>query len=1680
MIQQTYIEKIIVHLPLPSVLLKPDAPHFTILYANTAYKKISNSTDADLLGLGIFETFPDNPADGNAYGVRTLSKSLNNVIATGQPQKMQALRYDIPIRGTNQFTVKYWQPNNIPLFNDDGTLFAILHMAEDVTEQTLLEQKHLKILADAKKLEVLTEVEDVQFGSWELTVDKNELYWSAELFDMLGYKADEVTLDFDFGLSVVHPEDRERAVSVYQQVMQTGGTYQIKKRVIKKNGDIIEVQAVGFAVTDATGNVFKLTGIFQNMTAANRIGALLRESVTSLSERNEFIERILKHLPIGISVNRISDGKATVINSRFYEIYGWDATDFDDIPSFFQKVYPDEAYRNKIVERIEADIASGVAARMQWEGVTITTKLGEQRVVNAKNIPLFDQNLMISTVIDVTKEARQAAEINKAKLNQEALINGAFDLIWSLDKGFNIINANSSFVQHMYQASGIEVKEGNNIFQYLSAYPLEVADKYTGYFETALSGTGFSVRDVSFMPTTGKTAYALLSFNPMYNEQNEVFGIACYLKDISSDVENQLEVRRSRDELLQIMDSSVDIITTVDANYQFVKINKACSQIIGYQPEELLGKNYLDFVVKEDTAATIAAAKSVIAGVDGNHFENRYLHKNGTIVPIIWSGRWDAKTQLMYCVGRDASEIKRVAMETQVMIDNTEEAFVMVGKQYEIQYANKQFYENYQKYFGYEVIKGASIFNYTLPENRGRLKTIYDTVFKGKIVTSDISLKTEFGNEKIFVMKYKPACNNSNEIIGAFVSIIDITEKQIALQIAKESNQRFDFMVKATFDAIWDWDIVNNTLYWGDVFYEVFGYNKADKRVLTIEFWEDAIHPNDFDKINDITLKLLEGTESLCETHYQLRKADGTYCHVIDRGYIIRDKRGKAVRMVGSVRDISARKAEETQLKLLESVITHGNDAVLITEAEPFDEPGPKILYVNEAFTRLSGYTAEEVIGKTPRMLQGPATDMAELRKLGAALRKWESYEITTINYKKNGQPYWINFTVNPVADESGWYTHWVAIERDVTERKNKELQQVLMDAIGQTLHKPSDSLNETLDNVLRLVAMFGSYCVAEAWVISKDAKRMNMLAHYANLPAMDTFYKETAHHKRFDKTQGIVGLAWKTRKVQVWPGTSEQLDCPRLDAVKKAGVEKIYAIPLMNASEEMGVLVLGLNQPDVFGCDLDFLVDTVCPTMGTEIKHKQLEVEVNEIFSFAPDIICIMSIDGYFKKINPAACELLEYSEAELLAQPFDQFIHPEDRYTARAHLTQLESMKHTHYYENRYLSKYGKTKWLAWTCTIAYEKEEGLLFAVAKDITEKKELENLLKKSNDLSRIGSWDVDLVTNTIYWSDMTKEIHEVESNFQLSFENPFIFYKDEKLKQLLPLLAEKAISKGESWDIEAQIITAKGNEKWVRIIGDAEVVNGNCIKVYGSFQDIDDKKKAELERELLLNELSFNNNELKQFSYITTHNLRAPLTNLISICNLLNLDNITDPLTLKLIDGFKKSTFHLNETLNDLISILIIKENRNLPTSEMGFQEMLDKVTTSINSIIQNSGARIKADFSEAPVVHFNNAYLESIFLNLLTNAIKYAHTERRPLITIKSTLDKAGKVHLVFADNGIGMNMERVRHKIFGLYQRFHNNADGKGIGLYLIHSQITALGGDIKVESEEQVGTTFTIDFN
>lgn len=487
----------------------------------------------------------------------------------------------------------------------------------------------------------------------------------------------------------------------------------------------------------------------------------------------------------------------------------------------------------------------------------------------------------------------------------------------------------------------------------------------------------------------------------------------------------------------------------------------------------------------------------------------------------------------------------------------------------------------------------------------------------------------------------------------------------------KESNEKYDIVAKATSDTIWDWKIQEDQISWNKGIEGIFGY-KENEVGDSSKWWFDKIHPEDSIKMSIKLYSFIEQKTEKWQDQYRFRCADNTYKYVFDRGFLLKDENGKAIRMIGAIQDITKQKEEEQRLKLLETVITQSKDSIVITEANSNDDRIPKIIYVNPAFSIMSGYQSQEIMGKSLDLFFGPNSDTNELQKLLTAIKEKEECLIEIISYKKNKEEYWVRFAMIPIYNIENELSHWISIQRDISE----------------------------------------------------------------------------------------------------------------------------------------------------------------------------------------------------------------------------------------------------------------------------------------------------------------------------------------------------------------------------------------------------------------------EKKQEKEKEQLIRELTQNNKDLKQFSYITSHNLRAPLSNLTGLLNLIEDIPVENEELKEILEGFNKSTHLLNETINDLTKVIIIKDNPSIKKEPILIKEVFENVFSQLSFQIELHKPIIKIDFENVSIINTNKAYIESILLNLLTNALKYKSENRKLKITITATqIDDS--VDLTFKDNGIGIDLKRNRDKVFGLYQRFHNYPDSKGLGLYLVKSQVETMGGTIDIESEVNKGTSFTLTF-
>jgi len=344
------------------------------------------------------------------------------------------------------------------------------------------------------------------------------------------------------------------------------------------------------------------------------------------------------------------------------------------------------------------------------------------------------------------------------------------------------------------------------------------------------------------------------------------------------------------------------------------------------------------------------------------------------------------------------------------------------------------------------------------------------------------------------------------------------------------------------------------------------------------------------------------------------------------------------------------------------------------------------------------------------------------------------------------------------------------------------------------------------------------------------------------------------------------------------------------------------------------------------------------------------------------------------------------------------------------------------------------------------------------------------------EMTRTGSWYVDFLKQKSYWDHESKRILEYPEDYIPSLSESDKYYAPEHHKLAAKLFMGCAM--GTPFKTEIKMLTSKNREFWVSAIG-KPVYNEakEIIGIRGIFQDIDEQKQREISLQHTSDIISSQNSRLFSFAHIVSHNLRSHTSNLELIVRLINSSETAEE-KLDLIDSIKDISGSLNSTIEHLNEIVTIQTQTNHRKEEVNFSRTLSQVKKSINRIITTSNTTINADFSEIESINYVPAYLDSIILNLVTNAIKYKHADRDPIINIKTYIvDK--KVFLEFQDNGVGIDMDKFGHKVFGMYKTFHYNSDAVGIGLFLVKNQIQSLNGDITVESEVNVGTTFKIQF-
>ncbi len=361
----------------------------------------------------------------------------------------------------------------------------------------------------------------------------------------------------------------------------------------------------------------------------------------------------------------------------------------------------------------------------------------------------------------------------------------------------------------------------------------------------------------------------------------------------------------------------------------------------------------------------------------------------------------------------------------------------------------------------------------------------------------------------------------------------------------------------------------------------------------------------------------------------------------------------------------------------------------------------------------------------------------------------------------------------------------------------------------------------------------------------------------------------------------------------------------------------------------------------------------------------------------------------------------------------------------------------------------------------------------------------ENLLRKSEanlrtifDNTNVAYVLSDRKFRVISYNPSALKIYKKEFKVDLKEGDNLLDYLPDERKILSKERFEKALS-GEKVNYELHFVQPQGTKTWynVNMFAVKDKVN-NLLGFIISSEDITARKNIELERTKMLSDIVQHNKDLEQFSYIVSHNLRSPVANIIGLSNIIKETPDMNPQDFtRCVDGMVLSAVKLDEIISDLNFILQKRREINEKKEMVTFSSLLNDVKSIISELIDRENILINSNFTVNKIFTVRS-YLHSIFLNLITNSIKYRNRSVKTVIDIHS-YKVDNKIILKFKDNGLGIDMKNYGDKLFGLYKKFHTHIEGKGMGLYMVKTQVEILGGKITVQSQVGQGTEFTIEF-
>ncbi|MCJ8164132.1 PAS domain-containing protein [Pontibacter sp. E15-1] len=752
---------------------------------------------------------------------------------------------------------------------------------------------------------------------------------------------------------------------------------------------------------------------------------------------------------------------------------------------------------------------------------------------------------------------------------------------------------------------------------------------------------------------------------------------------------------------------------------------------------------------------------------------------------------------------------------------------------------------------------------------------------------------------------------------------------------------------------------------------------------------------------------------------------------------------------------VISRKAIEESEQKLRSIFQQTPDTMALLQGPEF-----ALEFVNEGMLRQWGKTREQVIGE-------------KVFDVVPEVKGWGFEEIlqqvyaTGETYSDTGQPtpierhgkletIYLDFTYSPLRNTEGEVYGILATSKDVTNTILTKLR------LEESEHRFRTMVQQApvaigLMRSRELVLEVANSLLLQLTGKAEDAlgkSILEILPEVKGQPILDILYNV------FDTGTPFVGT-----EVPVMLPVNDEL---------RLGYYNTSYTPILEEGVVTGVLQVATDVTEQV------------------LARKKLEENEEELIRFkfmadlARDPFILMREDGTFAYLNKRALDAWGYTaeEAKSIRVPDVDPIHNDTLFSQVFRKAQAETIPQ---YETLHQKKDGTIFPVEVNMGGLTIAGAPFMLAVARDITERKKLEGALKESEERFRIMAdatpnivWAVNPDGSLKYMNKYAVEFLGINLE-QCLVDGWFLYLHPEDVAETSQLIAE-AIEKSAPYSQEVRLLHKDGAYNWFLSKGAPSYFSDGTLYGYiGSAVDITELKEAKVALEVKNTQLVRINNDLDNFIYTASHDLKAPIANIEGFLQLL-MTELFDPEVqmddLKhILEMMQVSVERFKKTIASLTEVVKLQKAYNGETVAVNLQEIIEDVRSDLEPLILASEAQLNVSLENCESIQFSEKNLRSIVYNLLSNALKYRSPERHPVISIECTQNTEYHV-LRVTDNGLGMNMQRSK-QLFTMFTRFHDHVEGSGIGLYMVKKIVDNAGGTIKVDSQVGIGTTFEISF-